>query len=88
MSQAIEVAQLLLNLNSLIVPFRLDEYEIFISATIAIVLSSPDYQNSEYLLPDADPAIYRAKALGESSYQVFDTAIHTLPCPQAIIVRN
>ena len=60
-SQAIEVAQLLL--NSLIVPFRLDESEIFISAAIAIVLGSPDYQKTG-LLRDADTAMYRAKALG------------------------
>jgi len=41
-------------------------------------LGSPDYQDPEYLLRDADTAMYRAKALGESRYQVFDTAMHTL----------
>ena len=75
-SEVTEVAQTLL--DSLIVPFKLEEYEIFISAAIGIVLGSADYQDPEYLLRDADTAMYRAKALGESRYQVFDSAMHTL----------
>jgi diguanylate cyclase (GGDEF)-like protein len=74
--QVTEVAQNLL--NCLIVPFQLDEYEIFISAAIGIVLGDSDYEDPEYLLRDADTAMYRAKSLGECRYQVFDTAMHTL----------
>lgn len=74
--QVTEVAQNLL--NCLIVPFQLNEYEIFMSAAIGIVLGDSNYQDPEYLLRDADTAMYRAKSWGECRYQVFDPAMHTL----------
>lgn len=52
--------------------FNLDGKEIFTSASIGITLSSIGYENSEDILRDADTAMYRAKSLGKSRYEVFD----------------
>jgi diguanylate cyclase (GGDEF)-like protein len=58
------------------VPFRLDGHEIFISASIGIVLGTPDYDQPEAILRNADIAMYRAKMLGRAGYEVFDQAMH------------
>ncbi len=73
-TQATQVAANILNV--LAVPFRLSRYEVFINASIGIALSSPYYQKPEYLLRDADTAMYRAKALGKARYHLFDPAMH------------
>ena len=59
--------------QELALPFKLNEHEVFTSASIGIALSSPDYAQSEHLLRDAEIATYRAKALGKARYEVFDT---------------
>ncbi len=56
-------------------PFELEDQEIFINASIGIVVNSPEYQAPDELLRDADLAMYRAKALGGSRYQLFDEEI-------------
>ena len=60
----------------LVQPFQLDEREIFINASIGIVLGTPNYEKPEHLLRDADTAMYRAKALGKARHQVFDAEMH------------
>ena len=72
-------------------PVYLKEHEIFITASIGIVIShrnltmyaddndpsfSPIYNNSEELLRDAEIAMYRAKASGKGRYEVFNLKIH------------
>ncbi len=52
--------------------FKVDGKEIFTSASIGIALSSIGYENSEDILRDADTAMYRAKSLGKSRYEIFD----------------
>ncbi|NET31904.1 MAG: EAL domain-containing protein [Cyanothece sp. SIO1E1] len=58
-------------------PFYLDQHEVFINASIGIVLGSQDYHLPEHLLRDADIAMYHAKAMGEASHKVFDANMHT-----------
>ena len=58
-------------------PFLLEEQEVFINASIGIVLATTDYQKPEHLLRDADVAMYRAKELGKGRYQVFDRGMHS-----------
>ncbi len=54
-------------------PFVLKGREVFVTASIGIVLSSPGRENfSEDLLRDADAAMYRAKAGGKAGYEVFE----------------
>jgi EAL domain-containing protein (putative c-di-GMP-specific phosphodiesterase class I) len=46
--------------------------EVFTSTSIGIALSNHTYQHAEELIRDADTAMYRAKSLGKSRYEVFD----------------
>jgi diguanylate cyclase (GGDEF)-like protein len=63
-------------LQTLSQPFKLEQYEVFINASIGIALSSQDYLGPEYLLRDADTALYQAKANGRGCYHVFDRTLH------------
>lgn len=76
MIDRIEDIQIAINLaqkiqNSLTWPFHWNQQEIFLNASIGIVFSTPDYQEPEQLLRDADIAMYGAKG-SHKSYQVFD----------------
>jgi diguanylate cyclase (GGDEF)-like protein len=61
--------------NELTLPVSLNGHRLFASASIGIALNGGDertYERPEYLLRDADAAMYRAKALGRARYAVFD----------------
>ncbi len=62
--------------NMLASPFDFEGQGVFITASMGIVLSSPNYDNSEDLLRDADIAMYRAKEKGRACYEVFDRAMY------------
>lgn len=57
-------------------PFYLDKREVFITASIGIVLGNATYDQPEHLLRDADTAMYRAKASGKARYHVFNPVMH------------
>ncbi|WRH68487.1 MAG: EAL domain-containing protein [Planktothrix sp. GU0601_MAG3] len=57
--------------------FLLHEHEVFINTSIGIVLGNYEYEQPEYLLRDADTAMYQAKTLGKARYQVFNREMHT-----------
>ena len=57
-------------------PIVLDGHEVFITASIGIALSSVEYLEPINLLRDADTAMYRAKGLGRSRYEVFNSSMH------------
>ena len=57
-------------------PIVLDAHEVFITASIGITLSSIEYLEPVNLLRDADTAMYRAKGLGRSRYEVFNSSMH------------
>jgi diguanylate cyclase (GGDEF)-like protein/PAS domain S-box-containing protein len=59
-------------MKDLAAPFVVGDKELFTSASIGIALSNPSYQQAEELIRDADTAMYRAKSLGKSRYEVFD----------------
>lgn len=58
-------------------PFLLDDTEIFLGASIGIVLGSSEYTSAADAVRDADIAMYRAKAAGGGTYRLFDTEMHT-----------
>jgi len=58
-------------------PFTIGEQEVFISASIGIALSATGYNRPEELLRDADTAMYRAKAAGKATHQLFDQGMHS-----------
>lgn len=58
-------------------PFNFNQHEMFVTVSIGIALTSKEYEQPEEILRDADTAMYRAKALGKSRYELFDTSMHT-----------
>jgi PAS domain S-box-containing protein len=59
-------------------PFAVDGREVFISASIGVVVSAPGGPDAEGLVRDADVAMYRAKTLGGNRVQMFDGALRGL----------
>lgn len=57
--------------QDLALPFHLGDRQIFINASIGIVLGSQAYEQPDHVLRDADTAMYRAKAKGKARYQIF-----------------
>ncbi|MBR8830724.1 MAG: hypothetical protein N5P05_000774 [Chroococcopsis gigantea SAG 12.99] len=62
--------------QQLLLPFKLDNHEVFINASIGIALSNPAYEQPQEILRDADTAMYRAKAQGKGCYVIFDRTMH------------
>lgn len=58
-------------------PFSIDSREVRASLSVGIALSTYTHARPEDILKDADVAMRRAKALGESRCEVFDEAMHT-----------
>lgn len=71
---AIQVAERLQ--QKLSKPFLLDNYEVFTSASIGIIISDEVRRKPEEYLRDADTAMYRAKEAGKARYEVFDNRMH------------
>lgn len=57
-------------------PFMIDNFEVFTSASIGIIMSDAAYKNPESFLRDADAAMYRAKETGKARYEIFNKAMH------------
>jgi diguanylate cyclase (GGDEF)-like protein len=57
--------------------FHINENDVFVSASIGIVLSTTEARTPEHFLRDADIAMYQAKSEGKARYEVFDTQMHT-----------
>ncbi len=58
-------------------PFKLDNYEVFSTASIGIIVADETHRKPEDFLRDADTAMYRAKESGKARYEIFDSAMHT-----------
>ncbi len=63
-------------LGALSQPFLVRGQQIFASASIGISRMDSSYKDAQHVMRDADTAMYRAKALGKSRYEVFDGAMH------------
>ena len=59
-----------------LVPFSLDNQDIFLTAILGITLSMTGYDNAEHVLRDAKTAVNRAQALGRSGFAIFDQVMH------------
>jgi diguanylate cyclase (GGDEF)-like protein/PAS domain S-box-containing protein len=75
---AVDVAQRIH--QALVPPIIVDQYQIFVTASIGITISSQhtykSHDQANHLLRDADTAMYRAKALGKGRHEVFDPSMH------------
>ena len=57
-------------------PFLLDNYEVYTSASIGIVLNDENHRIPEDLLRNADAAMYRAKDAGKAKCEIFDEEMY------------
>jgi diguanylate cyclase (GGDEF)-like protein/excisionase family DNA binding protein len=57
--------------DALAAPFRLEETEVFVSATIGIAVATPDAETPDAVLREADVALYRAKRQGGGHCELF-----------------
>lgn len=62
--------------QKLSLPFHLSGHELFISTSIGIAIGSKANSWLDDILRNADIAMYRAKALGRATYEVFDKIMH------------
>ena len=56
-------------------PFKLEEREVVITASIGIALSDAGQENADSLMRNADLAMYRAKSDGRARYVMFDPSM-------------
>ena len=57
-------------------PVKLGEQELFTSVSIGIAMGSAHYRNAEALLRNADIAMYRAKAAGRTCCRLFNQSMY------------
>lgn len=57
-------------------PFTIDNYEVFTTASVGIILSEGLDRQADDYLRDADSAMYRAKESGKARYEIFDSEMH------------
>ena len=62
-------------LGELLSSFMIGGDEVFLSASVGIAVSATGYAQHEAVMRDADTALHRARLLGRSRCEVFDTAI-------------
>src|SRR5262245_9561 len=62
-------------LKEILAPFTINGREVFLSASIGVAVSATGYAEAEDVLRDADTALQRARMLGGSHCEVFDTAV-------------
>jgi diguanylate cyclase (GGDEF)-like protein/PAS domain S-box-containing protein len=62
-------------LHALSSSFRLPSGEVRVTASVGIAISGAETGSPAELLRDADTALYRAKSLGKSRYEIFDPAL-------------
>lgn len=58
-------------LTAMILPFKVDEHELFVTASIGVSMYPEDGDDAESLLKKADMAMYEAKAKGRNNFQFF-----------------
>jgi diguanylate cyclase (GGDEF)-like protein/PAS domain S-box-containing protein len=63
--------------QQLAAPLHIGGQDVFTTASIGIAMSETGYERPEDMLRDADIAMYRAKAKGGASHEVFDRSMHS-----------
>lgn len=62
--------------ENLAMPIKLENYEVFTSASIGITISNEITRKPQDVLRDADSAMYQAKLTGKARYVIFDDEMH------------
>ncbi|GAB4237160.1 MAG: hypothetical protein Kow0049_22730 [Stanieria sp.] len=71
---AIDIAERIY--HELLIPFKVNGYEIFVDTSIGIALNTEDYTEPEELLRDAELAVTHVKKNAHSYYQIFNRTMH------------
>ncbi len=58
-------------------PYVIDEHELFVTASVGIVIYPEDGIDAEVLLQNADSAMYEAKARGRNGYQFYRSDVNS-----------
>lgn len=61
--------------QALLLPFTLNQHDVFMTLSIGIALSETAEGRAEYLLRNAHTALYRARGLSKGLYQVFEQSM-------------
>jgi len=62
-------------ISALAAPFTVDGTRVLIHASIGVVIATPDRSSADELLRDADIAMYRAKARGKGTWELFEPSM-------------
>ena len=62
-------------LGEVLAPFTVSGRELFLSASVGLAVSATGYTNADDVLRDAETALHRARVMGGSHCEIFDTAI-------------
>ena len=62
--------------ESLKAPFKLREREVFVTASVGIVMGKKKYVRPEDLLRDSETAMHRAKTMGKARQETFHSGMH------------
>ena len=57
-------------------PFKIDNYEVFTTASIGVIVADDLPREADDFLRDADTAMYRAKEAGKARFEIFDRDMH------------
>ncbi len=58
-------------------PFKINDFNIFVTTNIGIALSSGSYDSADSMIRDASTALNKAKSLGTLKTEIFDRAINS-----------
>ena len=75
-------------LDAIAQPFRIDQHEFHISASIGISLYPHDGTDMEMLLKNADAAMYHAKEAGGGRYQFYNTSMNATALQRLALETN
>ncbi len=59
-----------------LLPFHVDQHTVYLNISTGVTFCVDKDRDPQYILRDAETAMYRAKELRRGSYQVFDSAMH------------
>lgn len=58
-------------------PFQVDSHELYVTASIGIVMDISGYAHAQEILRDADIAMYQAKAQGKARFEIFNVEMRS-----------
>jgi diguanylate cyclase (GGDEF)-like protein/PAS domain S-box-containing protein len=83
--RAIELAEDIL--GRFRVPFHIDQYELFVTTSIGMSIFPYDGEDSQFLMKNADAALYRAKEQGKNKLKIFHSGMN-LHSYRAFVLQN